>query len=76
MNESKRKSLRDAIQHLSRVIALVESVCDAEEDAMDNCPENLQESDRYMTMESAVDNMHEALDKLGEAEECIEAAMA
>ena len=75
MNESKRRSLREATQFLSRAITLVDGVCDREEDAMDNCPENLQESDRFANMETAVDNMREAIEKMDEAKDCIEAAM-
>lgn len=42
---------------------------------MDNCPENLQGSERYEKMEDAVDNLNDALEKLEEAKEYIEAAI-
>lgn len=75
MNETKRKSLRDAILHLNRVIFLVEGVCDKEEDALESCPENLQESERYFSMEAAIDHMHDALEDLDAAKEHIESAI-
>ena len=40
VNETKRKSLRDALSLISRAIIITESVCDKEQDAMDNLPEN------------------------------------
>ena len=42
MNESKRKSLREALGLIGRAITITENVCDKEEDALDSCPENLQ----------------------------------
>lgn len=42
---------------------------------LDNCPENLQGSERFERMEDAVDNLNDALEKLEEAKEHIEAAI-
>lgn len=75
MNEGKRKTLRDAIRHLDQAFSLVDDVCEKEEDALDNCPENLQGSERYFSMESAVDHLQSALDDLNTAKEQIESAM-
>ncbi|MBQ8619104.1 MAG: hypothetical protein IJ418_16530 [Clostridia bacterium] len=41
---------------------------------MDNCPENLQGSDRYYAMEDAVSELEEARDKIQEATEHIDRA--
>ena len=60
---------------LSNVTTTVEAVCDKEQDCMDNCPENLQGSERFERMEDAVDNLNDALEKLEEAKEHIEAAI-
>ncbi len=38
MNESRREKLRGAVRKLSDVQAAVQSVCDKEEDCMDNYP--------------------------------------
>jgi len=75
MNAAKRRSLRDAIQFLSRATIIVENVCDKEQDAMDNCPENLQSTERYEAMENAVDSLNDAVDKIEEAKGYIEAAI-
>ncbi len=75
MDNKRRSRLREAIGMLSNVTTTVESVCDKEQDCMDNCPENLQGSERFERMEDAVDNLNDALEKLEEAKEHIEAAI-
>nr|DAX24620.1 MAG TPA: hypothetical protein [Caudoviricetes sp.] len=75
VNETKRKSLRDALSLISRAIIITESVCDKEQDAMDNLPENLQCTERFEAMENAVDNLNDAVEKMEEAKSQIEAAM-
>lgn len=67
MDNKRREKLRGAISLLSTVTSVVDSVCDKEQDCMDNCPENLQGSERYEKMEDAVDNLNDALEKLEEA---------
>ncbi len=46
MNDTKRNKLRGAIQLLGQVANIVDDVSDKESDAMDNMPENLQDSER------------------------------
>ena len=75
VNERKRKSLRHALQLLSQSITLTEFVSDAEQDAIDNCPENLQGSERFEIMESTVENLNDAIEKIEEAKSYIEASM-
>ena len=75
VNETKRKSLRDALSLISRAIIITESVCDKEQDAMDNLPGNLQCTERFEAMENAVDNLNDAVEKMEEAKSQIEAAM-
>ena len=75
MDNKRRSRLREAIGMLSNATTVVEAVCDKEQDCMDNCPENLQGSERYERMEDAVDNLNDALERLEEAKEYIEAAI-
>ena len=75
MDNKRRDELKSALQMLSRVENTLNSVCDKEEDCMDNYPENLQGSERFEKMEDAVDNLSEALEALGEARSAIEAAI-
>ena len=72
MNSVKRKHLRDAVSLISRAIIITESICDMEQDAVDNCPENLQCTQRYESMEAAVDILGEVIEKLEEAKNQIE----
>lgn len=75
MDTKRRNRLRDALKMLANVAAIVESVCDKEEDCMDNYPENLQNTERFENMEAAVDNLNDALEKLDDAKGNIEAAI-
>ena len=61
-----------AVELLGRAASIIDMVCDQENDAMDNYPDNLQGTDRYESMEDAVDNLNEASDKIEEAREYIE----
>ena len=60
---------------LSNAASLVESVCDDEQDALDNYPENLQGTERFEYMEAAVDSLNDALEKIDDAKGCIESAI-
>lgn len=75
MDTKRRGRLRDALKMLASVAAIVEAVCDKEEDCMDNYPENLQSTERFEHMEAAVDNLNDALEKIDDAKGHIEAAI-
>lgn len=75
MNESRRERLRGAVRKLSDVQAIVQSVCDKEEDCVDNYPENLQNTEQFEHMENAVDSLNDALEKIDEAKGHIESAI-
>ena len=76
MDKARREKLKDALRYLSNVIIIVDQVCDKEEDCVDNYPENLMGSEKFEQMEAAVENLNEAMDKLEDAKECIQSAMA
>ena len=75
MNEKRRGQLKEALNMLSSVASIVEAVCDVEQDCVDNYPENLQGTEKYERMESAVDNLNDALEKIDDAKECIQSAL-
>jgi len=75
MNEARRAKLRTAVKRLSDVQTIVQSVCDEEEDCMDNYPENLQCTERFEQMESAVDSLNDALEEIDDAKGRIESAI-
>lgn len=75
MDNKRRSSLKEAIQLLTRVSMMVDTVCDKEQDCVDNYPENLQSTERFERMEDAVENLNEALEKIDDAKSCIQAAI-
>lgn len=75
MDTKRRERLRDALKMLANVAVIVGTVCDKEEDCMDNYPENLQSTERFERMEAAVDNLNDALEKIEDAKGYIEAAI-
>ena len=75
MNKKRREQLKMAIKLLDHSSDIVNSVSDEEQNAMDNMPENLQESDRYSDMEDAVDALQDALDSIDEAVSSIQEAI-
>ncbi len=68
MNDKRRKRLSEASALLSRASNIISDVLDEEQDCLDNMPENLQYSDRYESMEAAVDRLNDALSELDSAE--------
>lgn len=75
MNKKRRDILyKSAIPLLEQAKSILERVVSDEEDALDNIPENLQESERYEKIEDAVDNLNEAVENIGDAIENIDNA--
>lgn len=74
MNDKQRDRLREASQMLSSAITIADSVCDSEQDRIDNYPENLQGSERFENMEDAAEKLYDAIGKLEEAKSLIESA--
>ena len=60
MNEKRRGRLRDALKMLSSAASIVETVCDSEQDCMDNYPENLQGTEKFERMEDALEKIDDA----------------
>ena len=71
MNSKKRSELKKAADMLDTVIGIVNRVCDQEQDAADNYPENLQNTDVYEAMENTIDGLNDALENLDAAKEGI-----
>ena len=75
MNNKRRETLRRAVETIDVVRLSIESVLDEENDALDNFPENLQMSDRYVSIENAVDCLDDAVENLQQATESISHAI-
>ena len=75
MNKNGREKLKNALQMLHGAAAIIGSVCDREENCMDNIPENLQGTERFAHMEDAAEQLNDALEHLDEAKEHIQNAI-
>ena len=75
MNQRRRALLRSAQEHLEKAETIIQMAVDQEQDAMDSLPENLQGSEQYEKMESAVDSLEAALDHINDAKESLEDAV-
>lgn len=76
MNNMRRQQIRVAIKELQKdkpdvdaARSILEDVLSEEEDARDNIPESLQESDRYQVCEDSCDLLEQVIDDLGNEEE-------
>ena len=58
--------------HQSKIEELVQQILDEEEEAFDNMPESLQESERGETSQNAQDCLSDAIDALGEASDSVD----
>lgn len=67
MNKKRREIIRTAVETISQSTSMIEGVLDQEVDALDNWPENLQNTERYIRSEDAVDNLESATSLLKEA---------
>lgn len=69
MNKARRKEIQKAI---SKIEDLVQQILGDEQEAYDNMPEGLQQSDNGMVSEEAQENLEAAIDALEEAISCLE----
>ena len=74
MNKQRRKTLAGVKDLLSQAVTLVDQVRSEEQDAFDNLPENLQDSDRAANMEEAISELEEAMDCINDASEHLDEA--
>jgi chaperonin cofactor prefoldin len=75
MNNQRRKEIKKIIDRLDIIKNEIEQICNDEEDYHDNIPENLQDSDRAMSSEEAIDNLNEVLENIENAIDNLESAM-
>lgn len=67
MNNQRRSDLRSAITYLDKAISIISDVMFKERLAIENVPENLQETERFSKMEDSMDLMGDAMDNVKEA---------
>lgn len=68
MNRKRRKRIMQLAEKLSEVRTSLESILKEEEDAFDNMPESLQESERGEQMQEYIETMEEAISNIEEME--------
>lgn len=73
MNKQRRAALKAILPQLEELKTMIENVTgdlgairDEEQEAFDNMPESLQDSDRGQTMQEYIDTMEGGLDALGD----------
>lgn len=68
MNKERRKRIMQLSEKLSEVRTSLESILNEEEDAFDNMPESLQETERGERMQEYIEIMKEAISNIEEIE--------
>lgn len=72
MNKARRDQLRKVIQKIEDIIKVVENILYDEQDAYDNIPDSLKESDRGNESIEAQDNIEAAIEALEQASSYLE----
>lgn len=72
MNKARRKTLEEIREALDGLMLQVDELAEAEQEAFDNLPESLQETERGEAMQAAIDNLDSLRNSLEEAGEYIE----
>lgn len=60
MNNTRRKAIQNIIDKLDDLMQEIEALQEEEQEALDNMPESLQESERGQAMQEAVENLEYA----------------
>lgn len=63
--------LKSAIDNISKAVSMIDSVCRSEQFALNNVPENLQDSDRALQMEDNIDVLSDASEELGDIKDTL-----
>lgn len=63
--------LKSAIDNISKAVSMIDSVCRSEQFALNNVPENLQDSDRAIQMEENIDALSDASEELGDIKDTL-----
>lgn len=64
MNRERRKRVQEALDLLQQASEILADVADQEDEAFDNLPESIQESERGKKMEEMLEALDEAMDDL------------
>lgn len=71
MNKKRRKEIENLRESISETKAKLQDLLDEEQQAFDNMPESIQESERGEEMQEIIEYMGAAIDSLEEATESL-----
>lgn len=72
MNQLRRKKINRVITELNEIVSMLEDVKMDEEEALDNVPESLQETDKYIDYCSFLEQLADAIGYIEDAVEQLE----
>lgn len=72
MNANRRKRLQTIIRQADILLEQLQAIQDEEQDAVDNMPESLQYTDRYLDMEQAAEALGDAANTMSELIDSLE----
>lgn len=75
MNKARRKSIQQIIDHLIELKENIDILRDEEQEAYDNLPEAMQESERGEAMNTAIYQMEDAMEDIDLALDALDEAM-
>lgn len=64
MNAQRRKVRDEILERLDGIVADLEELRNEEEEALENMPENLQESERAIQMQDNIDRLDEIINEI------------
>ena len=76
MNKNRRKAIESIIDNLMDLSSEIEGIINDEQDALDNIPESLQESERANTMRDAIEALEDANSSIREVLSSLSDSMA
>lgn len=76
MNKQRRKSIQEVMTKLEELKEQLDYILSDEQEAFDNLPESLQDSERGNAMSEAIDNLEYAMSSIEEVVEYLEEASA
>lgn len=74
MNNTRRKAIQNIMDKLEELMEEIEAIKDEEQEAYDNLPEFLQNSERGEAMDSAVYNLDDAAENVQLVIDALESA--
>ena len=72
MNKARRKQIEAALELLQQASEIIAVVGDEEEEAFDNLPESIQESERGEKMQEYIDTIDEVIGAVDEVKDNLE----